>query len=327
MQADKLKQGDEIRVIAPSRSLSLIRVEQRELAKKKLEQLGYRVTFSKYSMDSDEFDSSSVEARIEDLHDAFRDPKVKGILTAIGGFNSNQLLPYIDYSLIKSNPKRLCGYSDITAISSAIYSQTGLITYSGPHFSTFGMLQGNEYTVDCFNRLMTGHESIQIRPSDYWSDDAWYADQERRTFFPNEGPYIINEGDTSGVIIGGNLCTLNLLQGTMFMPDLAGAILFVEDDYESSPATFDRDLQSLIHQADFNKVKGLVIGRFQQASQMTRDLLTKIIKTKKELVSIPVIADVDFGHTTPMLTFPIGGQAKLKADEGRIDLIISESIR
>ncbi len=202
-----------------------------------------------------------------------------------------------------------------------------MITYSGPHFSTFAMLQGNEYTVDCFNRLMTGHESIQIKPSVYWSDDAWYADQERRTFFPNEGPYIINEGVTSGVIIGGNLCTLNLLQGTAFMPDLAGAILFVEDDYESSPATFDRDLQSLIHQADFDKVKGLVIGRFQQASQMTRDLLTKIIKTKKELVSIPVIADVDFGHTTPMLTFPIGGQAKLKAYEGRIDLIISESIR
>ncbi|WP_025689663.1 LD-carboxypeptidase [Paenibacillus zanthoxyli] len=104
MQANKLTQGDEIRVIAPSRSLSLIRVEQRELAKKKLEQLGYRVTFSKYSLDSDEFNSSSIEARIEDLHNAFRDPKVKGILTAIGGFNGNQLLPYIDYSLLNTPP-------------------------------------------------------------------------------------------------------------------------------------------------------------------------------------------------------------------------------
>ncbi|MGE1099278.1 LD-carboxypeptidase, partial [Bacillus altitudinis] len=76
--------------------------------------------------------------RVEDLHEAFRDPNVKGIFTAVGGYNANQLLRYIDYELIKENPKVLMGYSDITAILLAIHKKTGLTTYSGPHFSTFG---------------------------------------------------------------------------------------------------------------------------------------------------------------------------------------------
>lgn len=324
MRADKLIPGDEIRIISPSRSLTLIAIDQRELAKKKLEMLGFRVSFSKNSFEKDEFVSSTIESRIEDLHEAFLDPNVKGILTTIGGFNCNQLLRYIDYSIIESNPKRLCGYSDITALNNAIYAKTGLVTYSGPHFSTFAMLHGNEYTIDYFNKLMLKNEEVLVKHSDRWSDDSWYLDQMNRTYEKNEGPYIINEGEAEGTIIGGNLCTFNLLQGTEFMPSLINSILFLEDDYDSLPATFDRDLQSLIHQAEFEQVKGVVIGRFQKASKMTRDLLKKIIKTKKELDRIPVIADVDFGHTSPQLTFPVGGQATIKAYENTTELTISE---
>lgn len=324
MRADKLKSGDEIRIISPSRSLTLIAADQRVLAKNKLEELGFSVSFSKNVLESDEFVSSTIESRIEDLHDAFVDPNVKGILTTIGGFNCNQLLRYIDYSIIESNPKRLCGYSDITALSNAIYTKTGLVTYSGPHFSTFAMLHGNEYTIEYFQKLMLKNEEILVTPSDQWSDDSWYLDQENRTYEKNEGPYIINEGQADGTIIGGNLCTFNLLQGTEFMPSLVNTILFLEDDYESSPATFDRYLQSLIHQSDFEQVKGIVIGRFQKASKITRDLLRKIIKTKRELNRIPVIADVDFGHTIPQVTFPVGGRVTIKAYDTTIELIISE---
>ena len=98
------------------------------------------------------------------------------------------------------------------------------------------------------------------------------------------------------------------------MPDLKNSIVFIEDDSESKPQNFDRDLQSLIMQEGFEKVQGLVIGRFQKASKMTREKLIRIIKTKKELKDIPVIADADFGHTTPMITFPIGGKVEIRAD-------------
>lgn len=323
MIPNKLKPGDELRIIAPARSLSLIAAEQRKIAKEQLQKLGFRISFSVNSFEKDDFVSSSIESRIEDLHEAFLDPNVKGILTTIGGFNSNQLLRYIDYSIIAENPKRLCGYSDITALSNAIYATTGLVTYSGPHFSTFAMLHDNEYTIEHFRKLMMDNKEILVKPSKHWSDDEW-LDQENRVFIRNEGPFIINDGEAKGTIIGGNLCTLNLLQGTEYMPSLKNSILFLEDDYESSPVTFDRDLQSLIHQPEFQHVKGLVIGRFQQGSRMTKDLLTKIISSKEELSDIPVVADVDFGHTSPMITFPLGGQASLRAYGVRVELRISE---
>jgi len=324
MKPNKLKPGDELRIISPARSLSLIAAEQRKIAKEQLQKLGFRISFSVNSFEKDEFVSSSIDSRIEDLHEAFLDPNVKGILTTIGGFNSNQLLRYIDYSIIAEHPKRLCGYSDITALSNAIYAKTGLVTYSGPHFSSFAMLHDNEYTTEYFRKLMMDNKEIVVRPSKHWSDDEWYLDQENRVFIRNEGPFIINDGEAKGIIIGGNLCTLNLLQGTEYMPSLKNSILFLEDDYESSPATFDRDLQSLIHQPDFQHVKGLVIGRFQQGSRMTKELLIKIITSKEELSDIPVIADVDFGHTSPMITFPVGGQASLRAYGVRVELRISE---
>jgi muramoyltetrapeptide carboxypeptidase LdcA involved in peptidoglycan recycling len=324
MKPNKLKPGDELRIISPARSLSLIAAEQRKIAKEQLQKLGFRISFSVNSFEKDDFVSSSIDSRIEDLHEAFLDPNVKGILTTIGGFNSNQLLRYIDYSLIAEHPKRLCGYSDITALSNAIYAKTGLVTYSGPHFSSFAMLHDNEYTTEYFRKLMMDNKEIVVRPSKHWSDDEWYLDQENRVFIRNEGPFIINDGEAKGTIIGGNLCTLNLLQGTEYMPSLKNSILFLEDDYESSPATFDRDLQSLIHQPDFQHVKGLVIGRFQQGSRMIKELLIKIITSKEELSDIPVIADVDFGHTSPMITFPVGGQASLRAYGVRVELRISE---
>jgi muramoyltetrapeptide carboxypeptidase LdcA involved in peptidoglycan recycling len=258
------------------------------------------------------------------LHEAFADPKVKGILTAIGGFNSNQLLDYIDYDLIKANPKVFCGFSDITALGTAIFSMTGLVTYSGPHFSTFGMQKGLEYTIEHFRKCVMKAGPFAIVPSKEWSDDSWYRDQDNRNFVPNEGYSIINEGQAEGKLLGGNLCTLNLLQGTKYMPSLRNSILLLEDDYESKPSTFDRDLQSLIHQAEFQEVKGLIIGRFQQKSEMEGELLVKLIRSKRELAEIPVIVNADFGHTTPQFTFPIGGTGRLAAINGKVSFRIVE---
>lgn len=186
-QAPKLKAGDEIRILSPSRSLSIVSEENRLIAQDRLEALGFKVSFSQHVLENDDFASSSIESRVADLHEAFVDPKVKGILTSIGGYNANQLLAHLDYDLIGTHPKRLCGYSDITALSHAIYARTGLITYAGPHFLTFAMLRGNEYTTTYFQRLMLEEGSIQIQSSPEWSDDAWYLDQDQRSFHRNAG--------------------------------------------------------------------------------------------------------------------------------------------
>ncbi len=107
------------------------------------------------------------------------------------------------------------------------------------------------------------------------------------------------------------------------MPDIKDSILFLEDDDEAHVATIDRDLQSIIHLPDFEKVRALVFGRFQAATEMTPELLRQIVKSKKELNFLPIIANVDFGHTTPIFTFPIGGTAQLSAhqDKAKLEII------
>lgn len=326
MIPEKLKPGDEVRIIAPSRSMVILGEDCKKIATERLEALGLKVTFGKYVMEADEdYMCTSVEHRIEDLNEAFRDKNVKAILTVIGGFNSNQILDYIDYELIKENPKIFCGFSDITAISNAIYAKTGLVTYSGPHYSSFGMLKGFEYELEYFKKMFLQSEEIEVESSKEWSDDPWFMDQENREFIENEGMYIINEGKAEGNIVGGNLCTLNLLQGTEYMPNIEGKILFLEDDEMAEKVylmEFDRDLQSLIHTKEFKNIKAIVIGRAQKSCNMTKEKWIKMIKNKPELKDIPVIAGADFGHTTPIFAFPIGGYAKLEALNGEIKLLI-----
>ncbi len=135
MYPTKLKTGDEVRIIAPSCSLAIISEDVRQIASKRLADLGFNISFGKHVEENDDFVSSSIQSRIEDFHDAFRDKNVKGVLTVLGGFNSNQLLKYLDWDLIKSNPKVFCGFSDITALHNAIFAKTGLVSYSGPHYS------------------------------------------------------------------------------------------------------------------------------------------------------------------------------------------------
>lgn len=257
--------------------------------------------------------SSSIKSRIEDLHEAFANPNVDGILTVIGGYNSNQLLKYIDYDLIKNNPKILCGFSDITAVANAITTKTGMITYSGPHFSSWAMKKGFEYSKNMFFQCCHNTTSFELLPSSDWSDDPWYLDQENRVMMENDGHWIINEGYAMGKTTGGHLRCLNALQGTEFMPDLHDSILLCEEDAEINPELFDRQIQSITHLPNFNQIKGILVGKFQKNTKMTKQLLEKIFQSKPEFANVPIIANLNFGHTTPIVTLPIGGIIKMEA--------------
>jgi muramoyltetrapeptide carboxypeptidase len=314
IRPSRLKKGDELRVIAPAKSVAIVSDDNKRRALECLENdFGFKVSFGAHCNETDAFQSSSVASRVSDLHEAFADPKVKGILTVLGGYNSNQMLEHIDYGLIRKNPKVFCGFSDITALSNAIYKKTSMVTFSGPHFSTFACEKGMDYTLDYFAKCFLKSDVIEVKSPLKWSDDTWYLDQKNRTFITNDGMEVINPGFADGTIIGGNLCTLNLLHGTPYMPDLAETVLFVEDDYLVFPEIFDRDLQSLVMQTGFESVRAVVIGRFQKESKMTLDLLTQICRSKPQLAKLPTIANVDFGHTLPMITFPIGGKATVDA--------------
>jgi len=310
----KLRPGSSVRVIAPSRSLAIIPAEAREEAGSKLATLGLRLSFGEHVEECDDFLSSSVAARLDDLHAAFADPGVDGILTVIGGHNANQLLAGIDYGLIAEHPKVLCGFSDITALSNAFYATTGLVGYSGPHYSSFGMKHHFSRTEAGFVACLMRDDPFRLEPSPTWSDDEWYLDQEDRHLETGTDWWVLQEGEAVGTIVGGNLCTFGLLKGTPYMPPLDGTVVFAEDDDQVRPWDVDRSLLSLLQLPAFGGVRGLVIGRFQRQTGMTRELLTQIVATKPELAGLPVIANVDFGHTSPLATFPIGGTVEVRAD-------------
>lgn len=308
----KLKPGDEIRVIAPAKSFKpSFTAEKKRLAERRLGELGLQVSYGKHIYESNEFETATIEHRIEDLHDAFADKNVKAILTVLGGTTSNQLLKYIDYELIKSNPKILCGLSDITSLANALNTKSGLVTYSGPHFTVFGLPKQVEYTTDYFKKCFFEYDVIDVKPSKLYLNRRHDIEE-----LENEGFWTINEGVAEGRIIGGNLVTLNLLQGSEYMPNLTDSIVFIEDNAKESIRAVENHIQSLILQPNFDKVRGIVIGRFQLETGMTREILKNLINSKKELANIPIVANVDFGHTAPMITFPIGGVARLKVDNG-----------
>lgn len=319
----KLSAGSSVRVIAPSASLPMIGPEVRAEADRRLAALGLQVSFGGHVDICDDFRSSPVQARLADLHSAFADPGVDGILAVLGGFNSNQLLTGIDYELAAAHPKPLCGYSDITALTSALYSRAGIVGYSGPHYSSFGMKRYFDYTEAGFSACLMADEPIELSPSPAWSDDPWYEDQDDRHLEPNSGWWVLQEGAAEGTILGGNLCTFNLLQGTQFMPSLDGSVVFAEDDDAVRPWDFDRDLVSLLQQPGFSGVRAVIIGRFQRETGMTRELLTQIVAAKPELTGLPVIANVDFGHTSPIFTFPIGGTIEVRANPASPRLTIT----
>lgn len=325
---NKIKPGDEVRVIAPSRSMGVISSTNKILAIKALENLGLHLTFGQHVDEQDMMYSSSIASRLSDLHEAFSDKNVKAILAVIGGYNSNQLLEFMDYELIKQNPKIFCGFSDITALGSAITHKTGLVTYSGVHFSSFGMQKGFEYSLEHFKRIFFASNAISLLPSQEWSDDAWYLDQEKRVFHQNPGYKVINPGQAEGRIIGGNLGTLRLLCGTPYMPSLGDSILFLEEVSNSSSVDayeFDRNLQSLIHSPGFGKVRAIVLGRFETSFGMTDEKLEYILSAKPILKTIPIIANADFGHTMPIFTFPIGGFCHVEANaSGSVKLSIEK---
>ncbi|AHM62648.1 peptidase U61 [Flammeovirgaceae bacterium 311] len=317
----KLKAGDHVRVIAPAHGFSpSFTTEMRKRGEKNLGELGLTVSYGKHVDERNEFDTTSIEKRLEDLHDAYADPKVRCSIPAMGGSSANQLLKHIDYGLVKKDPKIICGLSDITALAEALYAKTGIVTYYGPHFTMLGASKLVDYSIEHMRKTFFSEAPFPLTPAEHYCDSEWDTQKivNEDRFWP------VNEGEAEGESIGGNLLTLNFLLGSEFIPDLKNTILFLEANKVIDYKDVQNTLQSILNQPNSDKILGIIVGRFQKQTGMTRDLFWKTIKSKKELEKIPVVGNVDFGHTVPMLTFPIGGKVKLKVMENKASIEVLE---
>lgn len=183
------------------------------------------------------------------------------------------------------------------------------------------MQKGLEYTCASFETALMQEDSYTVLPSETWSDDAWFADQDKRNFRANAGYLCLSEGEASGQIVGGNITTLRLLQGTPFMPQLDGRILFLEDF--RALEEFDRNLESLLQSPGGQGILGIVIGRFPPSAQASPARLCELLKSRPLLQRIPVVYGLDMGHTTPHTTIPIGGTARIKASHDCVTIEIT----
>lgn len=320
----KIHSLDKVSVIAPSDSMKK-GSKTIDLARERFEkEFGVKLVLSKNCLSEDPYSSAAIKLRINDLHNAFLDNSVKAIICLTGGYNANELLPFIDWDILIQNPKIFIGSSDNTVMINAIFAKTGLITYYGPNFFKFGMIQGLEYTLNYFKNCLVIDKPYRIRPSKKWSNDKWFKDQEERGFIDNKGYLVCNTGTAQGEIIGGNLCSLNLLQGTEYLPTLNNPILFIEDDDlvgEACFGEFNRNLESFLQLPGSDSIKGIVVGRFPKNCFMTDEKI-KYVLNKPKLKNIPIVANADFGHCDPTFTFPIGGTVSLEVRNNNIDIRI-----
>ncbi len=326
----KLVAGDEIRVLALSRSIGGVTQpggftqQDIEFATGRLESLGLRVSFGRHVNECNAHLTASPQHRLEDFHEALTNPSVKAILAVVGGIGAIQILDGLDYDLITRHPKIICGYSDISYLCNAIYARAGVTTYYGPNFTSFMMRTGAEYTIQNFRNCLFGNSPIDLQPADRWSDDAWQKDQVNRTFYLNEGFWPIQPGEAEGTIVGGSYWCLNMLQGSAYFPPLDESILFLEHPAEGKPTLMglDSGLRALSYQPGFGKVRGIVIGRFGRSGGVTPKKLTELISEIPVLNHLPVVANCDFGHTTPILTLPIGGRCRLQVNNSKVSIML-----
>lgn len=323
----KLHRGDTIGVFSPSSPATAFAKKRYERAKAFIRDKGFRIKEGKLTGMSDGYRSGSIAERADEFNELLHDPEVKCVMSAIGGANSNSILPYIDYEYFKAHPKVVIGYSDVTAILLAIYAKTGISTYYGPAMvASFGEFPPFvENTYDYFEDLLVKELVLpySFRTPEEWTDEYLpWEDQERGKKGSANRLVTVNGGIATGRLIGGNLNTMQGIWNTEFMPTIqSGDILLIEDSLKDA-ATIERSFALLKCSGVFDRIGGLILGKHEKFDSLgTGRKPYEILNEVMGDVEFPVLAEFDCCHTHPMLTVPIGSQVQLDADAQVVTLV------
>jgi len=333
----RIKKGDTIGFISPSAGLAPFAMHRIERAIKLFGELGYKVKIAKNALKNNGYVSSSIQDRVNDIHDMFSDPDVKMIITTIGGNHSNQLLKYLDYNLIRNNPKIFIGYSDIAVLHYALQSQANLATYYGPCAMTqFGEYPRIlDYTLEYFNYAVSQEQSkliYEIRPSEFWTEEFldWFKKEDetrpRKLEKNNKYEWIV-KGNTQGELLGGAIPSINHLAGTKYWCDPKGKIYFIDipESHIPSDGMLLQDVDSFLADLDnmelFNHIKGLIIGKPYHYSLAQINELKQIILKYAGGKKYPILFNTNIGHTDPIVTIRYGSVVELDSDSDSFRII------
>ena len=339
IKPNRLKKGDKIAVV----SLSWGGLGDEELihkyyiAKERLENdFGLEVVVMPNALKGSQFVYEHPEARAKDLMDAFSDKSIKGIFCAIGGDDAIRLLPYIDYEVIKNNPKVFMGYSD-TTVNHFMMNKVGLVSFYGPSvMCEFGeYVKMFDYTKEAVeNILFNDTKDYEIKSSKVWSNDfvAWKEENINigKKLLPEEHGYEVLQGSgvVTGKVLGGCIDVFPMIVGTEIWPtkeEWKDKILLLETSEDKpSPELVTYYLRNLGAQGLFDVLKGIIVGKPQEEKYYDeyKEVYKKVMKEfHKE--DLPIMYNINIGHAYPIGIIPLGVDFKIDYTNKKINILES----
>lgn len=313
-----------IGIFSPSSPASVSALSRYKRAKAFLEQRNINIIEGSLTGKSDIYRSGTPRERAEELNKLLRNPNVPIIMSAIGGTNSNSMLPYIDYEAFRSNPKIVVGYSDATAILLALYAKTGITTYYGPalvpSFGEFEPLVNDTYQFFENYFLKSQLLPYEIPMPTYWSDEPvnWLEKTVEKKLYKNEW-LTVQEGIAEGRLIGGNVNAMYGFIGTSYFPKIHDGDILLIEDCAKNTAIVEKNFAMLKLHGVFEKISGIILGKHERYDDLeTGRRPYEILLEQLDGIDIPILAEFDICHTHPMHPIAIGKQVRLDATAKKV---------
>lgn len=298
MIPNRLVKGDKIGIIAPSSPVTENKLEDINNSITLMEGSGFEIVFGKNVFKNTLGYGATAKEKAEDINKMFANTEIKAIFCVTGGANSNSTFEYIDYELIKQNPKILCGFSDSTSITNMITEKTGLVTFNGATFKALTSWDTEYAYKQVINKFVLGKKELEEQ------DDEFYT---------------IKEGVAEGTLIGGNLSLTANLSSGKYSIDFTDKILFIEELVSESDAEMvSNHLYKMKQNGVFDKIKGIWVGNYEGEISLEKILLD----TLEDKYKFPIIKSNNFGHTEKKMVIPIGTKARIDTTkEIKIELL------
>lgn len=336
----RLRKGDKVAIVSLSRGMlgEEMFIHKFELAKKRLEEYGLEVVAMPNALKGMEHLYRHPEARAQDLMDAFRDTGIRAVFNAIGGDDTIRLLPYIDFDVLRSNPKIFTGFSDSTTNHFMMY-KAGLVSYYG--LSVMNNLAEyvsiNEYTKYAMEKtLFDPQDRLEIPCSDFCSyekDKIWWKEENRdqpTPRFPNTGYEVLQgTGRVTGELLGGCIDVFPELLGTSLWPALdqwKNKLLLIETSEADMPEIVLCWLLRNLHaQGILHVINGILVGKpaVEEKLDSYKAVYRQVVGFEANLPELPILYNVNVGHAYPIGVFPLGLRYEIDCDRKTLTLLES----
>jgi len=290
-----LRPGDAVALVSPAGPVAAAKVES---AAEVLKGWGLKPRIFPHALDTHSFYAGTDEHRLADFNTALADPEIRAVFCNRGGYGAQRIVQHLDFDAVRRDPKLVVGFSDITAIHSALWEHARLATIHGPVAS---QLERGGVFVSGLKHVVMSTEPVQV------------------TATPAEPTFNVRtRGSAQGLLLGGNLAIISSSVGTCYMPDLTGSILLIEDVGEASYRV-DRMLTQLLNSGALDRLAGVAIGQFSGPNGSTGSIThSSVLMERLGDLGIPVLGGLSIGHDGINYAVPLGVQATLDADAGTL---------